>query len=70
MSVVAINQSDDNPANHPEFIRWMKTRRAALIQQAKGLEEQRRAVLAEVGELSRLLGLTETVKIGETDSVS
>ncbi len=62
MNLVTENQTDDNPLNHPDFIRWLKAHRAALIQQAKGLEEQRRAVLAEVGELEKVLDCKKPIE--------
>lgn len=40
---------------------WM-VHRAALIQQAKGLEEQRRAILSEVGEIDKILKLEKKVE--------
>jgi len=49
----------DNPDNHPESFRLLVARRAALLQVAKALQEQRRAVLSEVGELNNVLGKAE-----------
>lgn len=63
--------SMDNPDNHPiDHRRLLTARRSSLVQQAKGLEEQRRAILGEVGEIDRELGKIVTVNIGEADSIS
>lgn len=49
----------DNPDNHPESRRLLVARRAALLQVAKALQEQRRAVLSEVGEIEKVIGKAE-----------
>ncbi len=71
--VYSSNGSMDNPDNHPQMTRLLVILRASLIQQAKGLEEQRRAILGEVGEITKMLGengKADTVEIGERDSIS
>lgn len=50
--------SRDNPDNHhcgAWRVRWLNIRRASLLQQAEAIQQQRRAILAEVGEIEKEL---------------
>lgn len=71
--VLSPDGSMDNPDNHPLMTKLLVVLRASKIQQAKGLEEQRRAILSEVGEINKMLGdkgKSEITTIGEMDSIS
>ena len=53
--------NSDNLNNYPPIDqrKILVFRRSSLIQQAKGLEEQRRAILGEVGEIEKVLNVLD-----------